>query len=44
MADSWRPMSEFDPTKLALVRDGLNDTVFEWQPERWEANFQKYAE
>jgi hypothetical protein len=44
MAEAWRPMREFDPSKPSLVHDGLNDTVFEWQPERCEANFRRYAE
>jgi hypothetical protein len=42
--EAWRPMSEFDPSKPALVHDQLNDETFEWQPERWEANFRQYAE
>jgi hypothetical protein len=28
-----RKMSEFDPTKGAIVHDGLNDQHFEWKPE-----------
>jgi hypothetical protein len=28
-----RPMSEFDPTRPALVHDELNDNTFEWKPE-----------
>ena len=43
MAKLWRPMSEFDPSRPALVHDDLNDTVFEWQPERFEVDFRKYA-
>jgi hypothetical protein len=38
----WRPMSEFDPTKPALVHDGLNDNTFEWKPE-WAEDFRKAA-
>lgn len=30
----WRPMSEFDPSKPALVHDQLSDQVIEWEPER----------
>jgi hypothetical protein len=26
-------MSEFDPTKRAIVHDGLNDQNFEWKPD-----------
>jgi hypothetical protein len=29
MANTWRPMSEFDPSKPALVHDQLNDNTFE---------------
>jgi hypothetical protein len=33
-------MSEFDPSKPAMVHDRLNDETFEWVPERhmphWE--------
>ena len=34
-----RPMSEFDPTKPAMVHDELNDETFEWDPERWGEDF-----
>ena len=30
----WRPMSEFDPDKPALVHDRLNDQVINWLPEQ----------
>src|SRR4029453_9900643 len=30
----WRPMTEFDPSKPALVHDKLNDQVIDWEPER----------
>src|SRR4029450_9408033 len=30
----WRPMSEFDPSKPALVHDRLNDQTIDWEPER----------
>jgi hypothetical protein len=43
MAEHWRPMSEYDPSKPALVRDQLNGEVFEWQPERWAAEYRQYA-
>jgi hypothetical protein len=39
----WRPMSEFDPTKPALVHDQLNDKMFDWQPERYLEHYQQYA-
>jgi hypothetical protein len=32
--DNLRPMSEFDPSKPALVHDRLNDEMFEWMPDR----------
>ena len=28
-----RPMSEFDPTKQAMVHDKLSGKEFQWQPE-----------
>ena len=37
-------MSEFDPSKAALVHDQLNDITLQWQPEKWEAHFRRYAE
>jgi hypothetical protein len=43
MADAWRPMSMFDPSRPALIHDDLNDTFFKWQPERYEAHFRKHA-
>jgi hypothetical protein len=42
MSDSWpgwRPMSEFDPSKPALVHDKLNDQVIDWRPERHGADY-----
>jgi hypothetical protein len=40
VSEGLRPMSEFDPSKRALVHDRLNDEIFEWVPERhipyWE--------
>jgi hypothetical protein len=44
MTNDWRPMSEFDPSKPALVHDQLNDHTFEWQPERWAGEYRQYAE
>ena len=34
MPERWLPMSEFDPSKPALVHDKLNDQVIDWEPER----------
>jgi hypothetical protein len=39
----WRPMSEFDPTKLALVHDQLNDELIDWKPERYLEHYRQYA-
>jgi hypothetical protein len=40
VSQDLRPMCEFDPSKPAMVHDGLNDETFEWVPERhmvhWE--------
>ena len=41
---AWRPMSEFDPSKPALVHDELNRTTFEWEPERWAESYRQTAE
>ena len=32
--EDLRPMSEFDPSRQALVYDQLNDETFEWLPAR----------
>jgi hypothetical protein len=32
--EDLRPMSEFDPSRRALVYDQLNDETFEWLPDR----------
>lgn len=40
----WRPMSEFDPTKPAILHDELNDQAFEWSGAREQfSHWQKYA-
>ena len=36
----WRPMSEFDPSKPALVHDRLNDKTIDWEPERHGKDYQ----
>jgi hypothetical protein len=36
-------MSEFDPSKPAMVRDRLNDRTFEWKPATMEANYRRHA-
>jgi hypothetical protein len=33
MADDWRPMREFDPSKPGLVRDQPNGKTLEWHPD-----------
>ena len=38
-----RPMSEFDPSKSALVHDQLNDDTFEWLPEKYREHYERYA-
>ena len=38
-----RPMSEFDPSKPALVHDQLNDDTFEWLPEKYREHYERYA-
>jgi hypothetical protein len=37
---TWRPMSEFDPSKPALVHGKLNDQVIDWEPERHDKDYQ----
>ena len=32
-------MSEFDPSKPALVHDRLNDQVIDWEPERHSTDY-----
>ena len=39
-----RPMSEFDPSRPALVYDHLNDDTFEWLPTRHGVDYARYAE
>jgi hypothetical protein len=36
-------MADFDPSKPALVRDGLNDQVIDWKSELYQAHFERYA-
>ena len=38
-----RPMSEFDPTRPALVHDELNDRTFESKPE-WADSYREAAD
>jgi hypothetical protein len=40
MSEDLRPMSEFDPSKPAMVHDRLNDETFEWVPERYMAHWE----
>ena len=42
--DALRSMSEFDPSRLALVHDQLNDEFFEWQPARHGPDYERYAQ
>jgi hypothetical protein len=37
-----RPMSDFDPSRPAMVHDRLNDKTFEWKAE-WAANYREQA-
>ena len=39
-----RPMSEFDPSKPALVHDQLNDDTFEWLPEQHMPHWEPFKE
>jgi hypothetical protein len=36
-------MGEFDPSKPAMVHDGLNDDMFEWLPEKYREHYERYA-
>ena len=36
-------MSEFDPSKPAMVHDQLNDNTLKWHPERMAENYREYA-
>ena len=37
----FRPMTQFDPSRPALVHYRLNAKTFEWSPE-WRASFERY--
>jgi hypothetical protein len=37
----FRPMVQFDPSRLALMHDRLNAKTFEWSPE-WRTSFERY--
>ena len=39
-----KPMSEFDPTRPALVHDLLNDRTFEWKPKEHSDSYRRFAE
>jgi len=41
--EDLRPMSEFDPSRQALVYDQLNDETFEWAPARHGVDYMRYA-
>jgi hypothetical protein len=41
--EDLRPMSEFDPSRRALVYDELNDETFEWLPEKYRDHYERYA-
>jgi hypothetical protein len=43
VSEDLRPMSEFDPSKPAMVHDRLNDETFEWVPEKHQADYERYA-
>ena len=36
------PMSKFDPSRLAMVHDKLDDKMLEWSP-LWEAHYRAFA-
>jgi len=36
-------MSEFDPSRPALVYDQLNDETFAWLPDRHGIDYRRYA-
>ena len=36
-------MSEFDPSRPAMVHDRLNDQMFEWDPEEWRGHYERFA-
>ena len=38
-----RPMSKFDRAQPAIVHDGPNDELFEWVPEKHQADYDQYA-
>jgi hypothetical protein len=42
MPMNLRPMSEFNPARPAVVHDGLNDRVIDWQPD-WAAHYRDHA-
>ena len=42
MKPKLRPMSEFGPTRPALVHDELNNRTIEWRPE-WATNYREHA-
>jgi len=41
--EDLRPMSEFDPSRPALVYDQLNDETLEWLPIRHRILYERYA-
>lgn len=38
-----RPMKEFDPSKPAMMHDGVNGRTFEWKPAEMAENYRRYA-
>jgi len=40
----FKPMSEFDPTRPAIVHDVLNDRTMVWNPEEHLDSYRRFAE
>ena len=43
MPSDLRPISEFDPSRPAMVHDQLNDMTFHWRPEEYRDHYERYA-
>jgi len=39
----WRPMTDCDPSKFALLHDKLNGTTIDWDPHQHQANYEVHA-
>jgi len=38
-----QPMATFNPDKLCIVHDKLNNTTIEWKP-KWATDYRRYAQ